>query len=379
MRLRDILSGNHLFRIRPLAEGLESGKDNFLLLRLIAASLVIYGHGAGFTHAASAPDIFLWLGDEDSGGIAVEMFFVASGFMIAGSYLRRQHLLDFLWARVIRIYPAYIFCLLGVAYVLGAIYTELPLASYLRSHDVAHYVSRNAQLSPGMIWTLPGVFEHNPKTDVVNGSIWTLPAEVRMYLWAALLGALGILARRSWCNIAIAVLFAWGILQPAPIPMIKVDAYRHLAAYFAFGVFCYVNRDRVPVGWPVAALCALLAWLLHTTAVYPFAFGLALTAFVFAFAYNTPWYGFNRFGDYSYGLYLWGFPLQQVVAHHFPQAGRLQDAMLAWLGAMALAMVSWHLVEEPCLRLKRFPRLLVSKVRLRLGMDAPTADHGIGP
>lgn len=368
MRLPKFLSGSGFFRISLLMDGSASGNDNFLVLRLIAASLVIYGHRMISTQAPGTPDVFAWMGEGDAGGLAVDVFFVASGFMIAGSYLRRRHLLDFLWARVLRIYPAYLACLLGCAYVLGAFYTDLPVVAYWRLHEVAHYVSRNAQLSHGMIWTLPGVFTDNPKGDMVNGSIWTLPAEVRMYLWVALLGGLGILGRRRWCNAALLALFVWGLLMPARIPMVPIDIYRHLAAYFALGVFCYVNRDYVPTGWPVVVVLALLAWLVHATALYPFVFGLALTAFVFAFAYATPWYGFNRMGDFSYGLYLWGFPLQQAVARHFPYAAPLQNAALAWFAAMALAVVSWHLIEKPCLKLKPLPRALLTRARVQLGL-----------
>jgi peptidoglycan/LPS O-acetylase OafA/YrhL len=371
MGFAKILPNHDLLRVRTLARGLESGNDNFLLLRLIAASLVVYSHGMAFARTLGGPDVLAWMGAGDAGALAVDVFFVASGFMIAGSYLRRRHLLDFLWARLLRIYPAYLLCLLGCAYVLGAIYTTLPLAAYLGQHEVTHYVSKNMQLSPGMVWTLPGVFTHNPKMDVVNGAIWTLPAEVRMYLWVALLGGLGILARRRWCNLAIAALLAWGLFGPVPVPMVPIEAYRHLAAYFALGVLCYVNRERVPVGWPLVIALAGLAWLLHATPVYAFAFGLALASFVFAFAYATPWHGFNRFGDYSYGLYLWGFPLQQVVAYHLPQAGPLQNAVLGWLAAMALAVLSWHAIEKPCLQLKSLPRALLDRARLQ--PDRPAA------
>lgn len=357
------------FRVRRLAEGLQDGSDNFLLLRLLAASLVIYGHGPAFTRTQGRPDILAWMGDGYSGELAVDVFFLASGFMVSGSFLRRG-LLEFVWARVIRIYPAYLVCLACCAYLLGALYTELPLAAYFGDHGVARYVTQNLQLSHNLIWALPGVFKHNP-LDAVNGSIWTLPAEVRMYLWLALLGALGILACRRWSSAVLMLLFAWGLLQPAHIPLLPVDAYRRLGAYFILGVFCYINRELVPVGWFVVVALALFAWLVHATAIYPFAFGLALAAFVFAFAYATPWHGFNRFGDYSYGLYLWGFPVQQAIAYHLPRIGPLQNALLAWPIALLLAMASWHWVEKPCLNLKQLPRALLTRARLQWGNRLP--------
>ena len=103
---------------------------------------------------------------------------------------------------------------------------------------------------------------------------------------------------------------------------------------------------------------AARAWRGGGSFAYPLAFGLAEAAFVFWFAYRTRWYGFNRLGDYSYGLYLWGFPAQQVFAHYFPAAAPLANAALGFSLAAALAAASWHLVEKPALALKSVPRKL---------------------
>ena len=371
MRAREWLSGLRggwrgpaTRRIATVADGLAGGRDNFLLLRLLAASLVIYGHAPAITGGKGWPDVFVWLGwGSYSGDLAVNVFFAVSGFMIAGSYLRRRHLGDFLWARLLRIYPAYLLCLLGTAFVLGAACTSLPLHDYYGSHEVMRYVSKNVQLGKGLVWDLPGVFTGNPKLAYVNGSIWTLPAEVRMYLWVALAGVLGILSRRWCCHLLLAVLFVCGLLAPAHVPLVPLASFLRLAGYFALGVFCCVNRERIPTGWWCVAVLAALAWLLHATPLYPFAFALALTAFVFAFAYVSPWLGCLRFGDYSYGLYLWGYPMQQMVAHLAPRLTPAGNILLAWPLAMLLAVLSWHLVERPALRLKSLPGAMQAKAR----------------
>ena len=362
--LRGGWRGPAMRRITTAADGLAGGRDNFLLLRLLAASLVIYGHAPAITGGQGWPDIFVWLGwGSYSGDLAVNVFFVVSGFMIAGSYLRRRHLGDFLWARLLRIYPAYLLCLLGTALVLGAACTGLPLHDYYGSHEVVRYVTKNVQLGKGLVWELPGVFAGNPKLAFVNGSIWTLPAEVRMYLWVALAGVLGILSRRWCCHLLLAALFVCGLLAPAHVPLVPLASFLRLAGYFALGVFCCVNRERIPTGWWCVAGLAALAWLLHATPLYPFAFALALTAFVFAFAYVSPWLGCLRFGDYSYGLYLWGYPMQQMVAHLAPRLTPAGNILLAWPLAMLLAVLSWHLVERPALRLKSLPGAMQAKAR----------------
>ncbi|AIF46704.1 acyltransferase family protein [Dyella japonica] len=345
-----------LFRTRTLAEASAQGQDNFLLLRLMAASMVIYGHGNAVSANARFPDLFVWLGwGSYSGAIAVSAFFVISGFMITGSYVRRRHLPSFLWARLLRIYPAYVFCLLVSAYLVGAIVTSLPLADYLRDQQVWRYVSKNLELGKYLAYHLPGVFTGNQVGGAVNGSIWTLPAEVRMYLWVALVGVTGILGGKYLATVFIAALVAWGVMRPASIPLVPLADFVPLAGYFALGAFCFLNRAWVYVGWPVALVTGILAWLAHGSVVYPFAMALALASFVFAFAYNTRCDRFNRLGDYSYGLYLWGFPIQQVVAQHVPGASGLANAAFAWPLAMVMAIFSWHMVEKPALGLKALP------------------------
>lgn len=328
--------------VKTLADGLARRQDNFLLLRFIAASMVIYGHGLAVANVKGAsPDLFIRLGwGTYSGTLAVYIFFVVSGFMITGSYLRRRHLVDFLWARLLRIYPAYFCCLVISAFVLGAIYTTLPLSEYFQKPGVLNYVIQNLRLQTTMIWKLPGVFSGNPQDAVINGAIWTLPAEFRMYLWVALVGIVGILSRRWLCILIILTLFGLGVARPEADTLMIPSIYLHLAAMFGFGALCYLFQEYIPVGWSYAAAAVLVAYLLRDTALYQFAFGMAIVQFSFAFAYCLPWYGFNRFGDYSYGIYLWGYPMQQVLAHHFPEMGPKHNACYAFVLALVMAALS---------------------------------------
>lgn len=197
-----------------------------------------------------------------------------------------------------------------------------------------------------------------------------------MYLWVALVGGLAILSRRAYCNIVLAGLFVLGLVAPDHLLMVPLQAFVRLAGFFALGVFCYINRDVVPAnGWLAVALAAL-TWLLRNTPLYPFAFGLAEAAFVFWFAYRTRWHGYNGFGNYSYGIYLWCFPMQQIMAHHFPTATPLANAALRLPLATLLAVVSWHLVEKPASLLKSMPRKLCER-HLRRRTPAATNPPGV--
>lgn len=350
-----------------LADGLAQRNDNFLLLRVLAAAAVIYGHSYALVAHRGPPEVFTWMGwGVYSGTMAVDMFFLTSGFLIAGSYLRRRNVFEFAWARALRVLPAYGLCMLGCAFVVGALYTSLPLLDYLKNPATRGYVWTNLHFSTNMVWDLPGVFTDNPRRSTINGSIWTLPAEVRMYLFVAIIGALGIASRRAYCNVLLAGLFVLGIVASSNLLLVPQEAFVRLAGFFALGVFCYINRDVVPAnGWLALAMAAV-AWLLRNTPLYPYAFGVSEAAVVFWFAYRTRWHGYNRFGDYSYGIYLWGFPMGQIMAHHFSSAAPLTNAALTLPLATLLGVASWHFVEKPTLSLKSLPRTLWQRHLQRL-------------
>lgn len=186
-----------------------------------------------------------------------------------------------------RIFPTFLFCLVLSAFVIGALYTTLPPSDYLRNPDVLGYVTQNLKLQTTMVWDLPGVFTHTRYVLGVNGSIWTLTAEFRMCLWVVI-GVLVILSRRWICSLLLAVMFACAVFQPDHLLWMSVHAFLHLGGYFAVGAICYIQREKVPTGWVYVAAFALMAYLLRSTVVYPFAFGAELTAFVSAFAYCIP-------------------------------------------------------------------------------------------
>jgi peptidoglycan/LPS O-acetylase OafA/YrhL len=339
-----------------LADGLAQRRDNFLLLRIIAAAMVIYGHGFAVTRHPGQSDFFMAQGwGAYSGTIAVDMFFVISGFMITGSYLRRGNVLDYLWARGLRVVPAYAVCVFACAFVLGAVFTSLPLSDYLSDPATRGYAFVNMKFGTNLHWNLPGVFTENPRRTTVNGSLWTLPAEVRMYLWAALLGVLGILARRRFATFLLLALIGAGALAPDYIPLLPIRMFLRPAGMFALGALCYLHRERIPTNLLLVVTLAGACWILRPTPIYPYAFALALAAFVFWFAYRLPLFGYNRFGDYSYGLYLWGYPVQQSVVHLWPTMTVYQNIAISLPIALMLGVLSWYAIEKPALALKRWP------------------------
>lgn len=344
-------------RYRSLADAMADRRgDNLLLLRLLAASLVIYAHSYAISGIPGATDLVTRSGiGIYAGSIAVYVFFIVSGFLVTGSWLRRQHLGAFLASRALRILPAYAVCLAGSALVLGACVTTLDGDAYFAHADTWRYITHNLVFPIDMQWTLPGVFETHDR-KAVNGSLWTLPAEVRVYTWLALFAALGLLVRvpRTLLALLLLALLAHG--TPSAVPLLGHEAYLPMAACFALGALAWLLRRVLPLNvWTLLGLLAV-ALLLRGSDYY-------LHAFLVALAYGALWFAyvpkqllwFNRFGDYSYGLYLWGYPMQQLAMHLFGAPTPTQISLFAWPAALLLAMASWHLVERPMLRFRRRP------------------------
>ena len=337
---------------RSLADAYDRRLDNFLLLRFVAASMVIYAHSYALSGMHKV-DIFVRLGwGTYAGKIAVELFFCISGFLVTASLVRWQNTLAFLKARALRLLPAYAACMAICAYVIGPLVTTLSLGEYLANPLTHSYVYSNLGMRH-LQWFLPGVFENNPYRGAVNGSIWSLPVETTMYLWLTTLGLIGAF-RRAWlatCAILALAIVSWKYW--IAMPMLTANP-QHMpyAAMFALGSLAYLHRRWIPLGHAGMLVCAALAWATHQDALGGVSMVLALAYFCFWFAYCLPWHGFNRCGDYSYGIYLWGFPCQQLVVLWLGHMRPGQLSLIAFPMVLALAVASWHLLEQPALRLK---------------------------
>lgn len=363
-------------RGRTLAAAYAAGNDNFLLLRFIAASLVIYSHSYALSGGTQKFDVFQQVGWHTyAGKIAVELFFCVSGFLVTASLVRWHDTLGFLKARALRLLPAYAVCVTVSAYVLGPLITKLSLAEYLLDPRTPSYVYSNLGMRH-LQWSLPAVeFSTGAYHDTMNGSFWSLPVESTMYLWLATLGFIGVY-RRTW--LATCVVLTLAVVAGKywiQMPILTANP-RHLpyVAMFALGSLAYLHSRSIPISHAGMLACIALAWAMHgETFLADTSMALALAYFCFWFAYCLPWHGFNRFGDYSYGIYLWGFPCQQLVARWLGPGEAWRMTLLALPFALLVAMASWHLVESPALRLKQVPILKLLALLARRRPNEPTS------
>jgi peptidoglycan/LPS O-acetylase OafA/YrhL len=332
--------------------------DNFLLLRIVAAVLVIYGHSFAIVVPDGTRDIFLannWR--VYSGDIAVDIFFVISGFMVSGSYLGRSNFLDYTFARLLRIVPGLIAVLVICALVFGPLLTTKSSSEYFSDKDVFDYILVNLQFSSNMLWALPGVFTDHTRNSI-NGSLWTLPAEMRMYFFVAVLGVLGILKRPVVCSAIVLTAVIVGATNPGYFPLHQ--EWFRLAGFFVIGILVQLNKKHLEVSNAGMLATGMLAYISLNTLAYPFILAISIAYFCFWFAYRLPHFSsIERWGDPSYGIYLWGWPMQQLCVHFFPGISSYGNFLIASFGAILFGYISWHFIEKPAIKLKRYlPDLL---------------------
>lgn len=347
-------------RLGDLSQGHD---NNFSLIRVSAAYFVLFAHCFGLLLVREAnvqhPTMF-WIGE-----MAVNLFFAISGFLITQSYVRQGHLMRFLRARMLRLMPALIAAVSLAAFVIGPLMTTWSLHDYFRDAETWRYVYKNILLTKTM-YVLPGVFESNPWHDppAVNGSLWTLRFELCMYAIAAVIGCVGAL-RRPWkFHVFAAAFLVWyGLVLFRPDVfgggIDRSDQFVRIVIYFFWGAVLQVHADRVPMGSVsgavTGAVLSLLAWWAHGTPLYECVLALAATWWLLYAAYvPRGWIrAYNRVGDFSYGTYVYAFPIQQTWVALVPGITPMQLLALSVPVVALLAWLSWHGLEKPALEYNR--------------------------
>ena len=335
-----------------LGDRLASRDNNLNLIRAVAATAVLVSHAYPISLGEKAHEPLQSLTGYTLGTIAVFVFFAASGFLIASSFDRRRALSAFLRARFARLVPGLAVSVLLVALVLGPLVTSLAPLDYLTNRDTATFVLRNITIiSPQ--YELPGVFATNPY-PTVEGSIWTLVYEVACYLAVVAFGLAGLFAHRNTASVLLGLyLAATFAIVAAGLPLhVKVDNLFTLSQPFAVGMLMYLWRDRLPVSWLVLAGLVVLAAGLRPTPLFAPAFVAAVSyaTIVFALRPGGAIRAYNRLGDYSYGIYIYAFPIQGLVVWLWGPLTPMQNMALAFPITLVLSVLSWHLVERPALR-----------------------------
>ena len=364
--------------------------SNFDVLRLCAASAVLVSHavlvttgGTWWTAHATGP--FVQVGND-----AVAVFFVISGILVTGSWRGDPSLRRYLARRALRLLPALLVTVAVSALVVGAVVSSLTPASYLRTGGAwAYLLNGTLFVQPN---ALPGVFTHLPEAGVVNGSLWTLRYEFLCYLMVPLIVALVTVARRRALVVVVAaatMLIATAVLDthtgafldgipvtiaglPGAVGFTVVPLFM-LMSYFIAGVVIQMYLPRLRFDGRLAAL-AVPAFIVFSQ--HPKFFALGVVALAYAVAYfglaaRPVGHRLVALGDASYGIYVWGFVVEQLVVlafrSHISAIGVFAVAMPAtWI----IGILSWRMIEKPMLRFKPRAPKNEGTVRRRVAVEA---------
>ena len=237
------------------------GRDNnFTLLRFAAAMTVLFAHSVAVLGLPPEREFFFKRLGFSLGEMGLDMLFVTSGFLVTASLVVRQDLIAYLWARILRVYPGMWVMLVLTVFVLAPALTTLPRGNYYTSPLTWEYFRKCATLLGGVRYSLPGVFDTVPLKGEFNGSLWTMPVEVRMYLYLAAIYVglafvphLRLKVMRVALPISAAVLIA--IVLSAKLTGGAYNGANIRVFMFLYGSSLFVWRERIPVGpWLLAGI-----------------------------------------------------------------------------------------------------------------------------
>lgn len=278
------LTRNHLFKgvckSVTLSTAMNSREDLFSLFRLMAAFLVLYSHsfhiyGLGSDPITSKTGIY-------TGTFAVYVFFVISGFFIIKSAMERN-IIQYLLARVFRIYPALIVCnIVTIVFIIPASLSS-DWHSFILSSEVKEYFKINSTLDT-INFTISGVFENNPD-KAINGFLWTLPVEIRAYFIVILIVMSGMANRKSTFNFLFFIVVFLYLKFPEFYNVIfPIPNSITLLFYFLLGSFLYINRNFIPLS-PFFILIALILLIKYRFEWSPLALAILLSYIVISSGY----------------------------------------------------------------------------------------------
>lgn len=361
-------------RSSPPSLGLEVKKshdNNFDVIRLLLAALVILCHsGRALNRSAVSIDPLdgVTLGQEDLGHVAVCGFFALSGCLVTASWLNSDGALSYFRKRVLRIYPGFIVAWLVCAFVV------LPLSGVAWSEYVAMVRPGLWALKLALLRGFGGVtaFPGNPQ-QALNTSLWSIPVEFGCYILVAVLGFAKVLRSRpaavavtALVGVVVAAVPLLDFVQPASQAVASLRRPLALLAthitlphfYFLLGMLAFLFRKELRLSGPlaIAATLTLLVAarvppLLHV--VTPFCWTYLLLYLAYLPRLRVPLVGPNL--DLSYGLYLYGWPIQQLLVMWLEPSLSMWGLFALTLPLTAVAAYfSWTFVERPAQRLNHY-------------------------
>lgn len=333
--------------------------NNFDVLRLLAAWLVLFSHSYPISGQLIADPFARYVGIDTFGGVGVAIFFVLSGYLVTQSWQRSTSAFSFIWKRLRRIYPALIVYVLVATALVGPWLTTLDVGVYAAHEQTIEYLLTASAWD--IHYVLPGLFWNNVHRHIFNGSLWSLPYEMTCYVTLLAVGLLPF-ALRWKVLIVSAILVLMLLARPlsppaAPLEVIYfLDYYMvRLGLFFAVGASYQCWSPRVKPLWWVGAIGLAIVWLLPDSASRNLLWILSFSTLLLGIALGASWLPKlpSGMGDWSYGLYLYAFPVQQILAYYgfVNSLGFVGYTIMCTVLALICAALSWFAVERPVSRI----------------------------
>jgi peptidoglycan/LPS O-acetylase OafA/YrhL len=295
--------------------------------------------------------------------LILPMFFSLSGFLVAGSLVRNPEVAKFLGLRALRILPALAVETLISAFLIGPLLTTFGLHEYFVNPEFRSYL---LNIIGDIHYHLPGLFLSNPASGIVNGQLWTVPFELRCYFLLAILALVGVANRPKmlfWCSILLQCFLLFRKLEVlnwhwqfnhGPLPG------NSLVMMFLAAVLIFTFRSRVPYSLALFAICAALTALCLIVPMGDYFIAYPIAYVTIYIGLQNPKANFiHRLGDLSYGIFLYGFPVQQVVASWGSWTHVWYVNLVCALPiTILISWLSWTLIERPALSLRTHLRYL---------------------
>ncbi len=348
-----------------MTDSVHRSNNNFDFIRFLAASFVIITHSQALTgHGGND-----WLSSISRGTIqfshlGVAVFFTISGYLIAQSLIRSKTYSGYLWKRFLRIFPGLAVVLALLILVLGPLVSTVPLKDYFSSPQTWGVMLTLSLFKLNLV--LPGVFTNNPMTNSINGSLWTLAYEFSFYLLLLVAGLTRVIKNRY-----IILLFWLGLFAVRTYLRQKIFVYDYATPYllglnimyvvewglfFGAGTLFYLFRDEIKfnVFVFVAACVATIAAVYFSEAAGRIVYYITLPYIIFYLSFLPGALNhFGKYGDFSYGIYIYAYPVQQTLIYFLgADLGTPLLALLSFAGTLPLAVLSWYLVEKKALAFK---------------------------
>lgn len=326
--------------------------NNFDFLRLISSGFVIISHSYSLT-GREAQEGLMAISRQTYhfSSLGLICFFTISGYLVSQSLFKSPSIINYAWKRFLRIVPALCLVILFSIFIIGPLFTSLPLSQYFTAPLTYSYFKNILFVFP-LQWQLPGLFTSNPETGV-NGSLWTLILEGRLYILLMIFFLSGFFKKRF---IPLIVFIIVVMASPFFSLVFKgVNPYPfHFSLFFFAGVIANLYREKIVYNkWLALIAIVIIIVRCYFTEVNPLNF--------FAFPYlvlylgqlTSPLSRTGKYGDFSYGLFLFSFPVQQCIVMH--SKGNISIPFMIFLSmilTLPFAILSWKWIESKALKYK---------------------------